>query len=204
MFLEKTQWFKSLNKYQNIMIFGAKEAAYETYLYVVDAQADISCYIVSARGDNPFSLGNKPVKVFDEIDEETKKNSLVIISQGYAADGDMREVLLNAGFRHILSGSAQVMNSISDEAREYSGRILGKVKTVREFLQENVKVERENSKICIYAVTSGKNKHSVCRSYHSDYVRYIWAGAKLSEHRPGGLTDDSGDNISELNPYFCN
>ena len=39
--------------------------------------------------------------------------------------------------------------------------------------------------------------------YYSDYIRYIQAGAGLTDTRICELTDVDGENISEKNPYYC-
>lgn len=93
MYTEEVVWYKSLKSYENIMIFGAKQAAHNTYSYIKDAGAEIDCYVVSERRDNPISMDNKPVKVFSEISEKIKKNGLIVISQGYDMDESMREIL---------------------------------------------------------------------------------------------------------------
>ena len=81
--------------------------------------------------------------------------------------------------------------------------MLGKIQLLQEFGRENFKPLKSNAKIGIYAVRSLRDLHKSNRQYESEYIKYIWAGAKLADCKLEGITDDSGDNISEENPYFC-
>ena len=44
---KETEWYKTLRKYKNKVIFGATAKAKYTYLYVKHAGFDIECYVVS-------------------------------------------------------------------------------------------------------------------------------------------------------------
>ncbi|MCI8466531.1 MAG: DUF4422 domain-containing protein [Lachnospiraceae bacterium] len=202
MFFNNINWFKRLGCYKHLMIFGAKEAARLSYQYVQEAKADIDCFIVSKRMDNPLYLDKKPVKTFEEIEDDIKKEGLVIISQGYEADKEMRKILLQAGFPNIISSATQITNIVTDDLKKYCNSILGAMQEVGNKGEKPLKKHKNRKNICIYAVTSSANFHKVNEKYLSYYINYIQAGAKLTDHKICELTDDVGDNISILNPYF--
>lgn len=197
------EWYKTLKKFKFKLVFGATDNAKITYLYVKDAGSDIECYIVSKRGSNPLYIDDKPVKVFNEISENIKKNSLVIISQLYENNAEMESVLHKAGFENMISSPIQVAINMTDSMREYCKSLLGEMNSVDTCLKNNVQYNNCSKNICIYAVTSINNLHSSNACYNSRFIQYIQAGAKNSNKKICNLTDDSGDNISELNPYFA-
>lgn len=73
-YIEKTKWYKEINNFKHIMIFGAKHAASQTYKAVRWFGLDIDCYLVSGRRDNPVQLDGKPVKTFSDIHTNEKRN----------------------------------------------------------------------------------------------------------------------------------
>lgn len=202
-FIENTEWFKNIKQYSYIMIFGAKRGALEVYNLIKLIQCDIDCFIVSKRGDNPFVLAEKQVRVFREIDEEKKSDGLVIISQKYEKNDKMKNILYHAGFKNIISSALQMTNALTEKLNQYRSSILGEMHTVQELCASGFNYRNNDIKACIYAATSNKNLHKSTQIYNSRYIKYIQAGAKLSEERICELTDDTGNNISELNPYYC-
>lgn len=185
------------------MFFGAKGNAISTYEYVRLADADICCFIVSSRADNPLFIGGKPVKTFDEISDSDKRDGLVIISQAYKDHTHMEAILSDAGFLTTIPGIMQFISNPIPDLKEYCLNVWNRMDTVREFLSASSMQGNPETKICIYAATSSSNLHQSSEYWRSDYIKYIHAGAALAGKKICALTDDSGDNISELNPYFC-
>lgn len=200
---QEYRWAKELKRYKKIMVFGAKSNAVQTLERVKNMGKDIVCFVVSRRADNPFCLENKPVKVFDEVTEEEKRESLVVISQNYEKNEEMKEILLQAGFFNIIASPIQVTNILTDELWQYCTGLLGSMLTVDNFLAGRKEQVSQPLKVCIYAVTSSGNLHEANKVYQSRYIKYLQAGAALTESRICSLADDTGDNISKLNPYFC-
>lgn len=200
---KETKWYKTLNKYRDIVIFGATVKAKYTYLYVKHAGFDIECYVVSKRENNPFYIDEKQVKTFDEINETIKKNGLVIISQAYENNALMENILFEAGFKNVISSPVQDTFKITDKMMEYCKSVLGEMNQIETYLQKNTQRSIYKKNVCIYAVTSINNLHTVSDSYNSRFIQYIQAGAKLSDKKICDITDDSGDNISDQNLYFC-
>ena len=126
MLTEKTEWFENLHTYRHIMIFGAQYNARETYQGIKKEKCDIECYIVSERGDNPFILDGKPVKVFDEIRDEIKEKGLVIISQQYEDNERMKKILYSAGFQNVIPSRKQRAVVLTERMQQYCFSILGK------------------------------------------------------------------------------
>lgn len=201
--LDEMQWIKELRRYKRIMIFGAKSDAVRTLRKIKARGVDIACFVVSSRGDNPFYVESKPVKVFDEVTEEEKRESLVVISQSYEKNEEMKEILLQAGFFNTIASPIQSTNVLTDELYRYCISLLGPMQTVDSFLIGRKEQASQPPKTCIYAVTSSGNLHKTDKAYQSRFVKYIQAGAALAKRRISSLTDDTGDNISKLNPLFC-
>ncbi len=204
-FIENTEWYRSLKNYSHIMIFGAARDAWNTHCNIKNMLGYdcIECFIVSERRDNPYILNGKPVKIFDEIDDEIKKSGLVIISQIYASHKEMEMILYRAGFRNMIPGVTQMSWIQGEEENKYRSSLLGSFVLAEDYLRCNPGQMNLHSKICIYSVTSHRNLHQCSRKYESKYIKYIQAGAKLTEEKVCEITDDTGDNISELNPSFC-
>lgn len=112
------EWFQKLLNFKHIMIFGAKRGAINTYLYVREIGADIDCYLISDRLDNPLFIDNIPVKTFQDINEDIKKIGLVIISQIYENDKFMRNILFKNGFENIISSAIQITDKLIDKQKE--------------------------------------------------------------------------------------
>lgn len=200
---KEAEWYKTLKKYKDRVIFGATVKAKNTYYYVKLAGFDIECYVVSKRENNPSCIDDKQVKTFDEVSENIKKNGLVIISQAYENNADMETILHEAGFENIISSPVQITSKITDEIMEYCESILGEMNQIETYLWKNAQYSNQNKNTCIYVVTSMNNMHKADVSYNSRFIQYIQAGTKLSDKKICDITDDSGDNISEQNLYYC-
>ncbi len=197
--IKNTQWFQALHDFGCIMIFGAKSAASQTYEAIRYLHFDIKCYLVSERKDNPLQLDGKPVKVFEEISAEEKENCLIILSQCYENNKNIQEILLQEGFRHMIPSITQITLSEAEELNQYRKSVLGEIKKVDQIVRRGERIPP----ICVYAVTSANDLHTKVRAYQSKYIRYIQAGAALTDSIICNLTDNTGDNISEKNPYYC-
>lgn len=202
--LKETEWYISIKNYKYKMIFGAKSEAHEVLSFLKNMGEDILCYIVSERKDNALELDNKSVKVFDEISRELKEKALIIISQRYENNENMEKVLLSAGFKHMISSPAQASWELTEISNQYRSSILGKMLIIdKEYWKDNYGTENIFAPICIYAVTSHKNLHKSKGNYQSAYIKYIQAGAEIADNIFCEITDNHGDNISKLNPYYC-
>lgn len=65
------------------------------------------------------------------------------------------------------------------------------------------KFDNVSEPVCIYVVRSVFDKPLQCEYPLSAFRQEIQVGAALTEERICGLTDDTGDNISDRNQQFC-
>lgn len=200
--IEETEWFQKLTAYDHLLVFGATSDAQLTYHLMKTCHVEPDCFIVSERRNNPFYLEQKPVKVFDEIEEKLKQNALVIISQRWESTDAMETLLLKVGFKNIIPSIVQETLAVTEELSRYRESVLGPIRMVPQS-KENTLPTGGRVNLCIYAVTSTANQHKSNQRYHSHYVKYIQAGAKLTNTRLCSLTDADGENISEWNPNYC-
>lgn len=199
----KTEWRENLQKCAHIMIFGAKQTAIDLYSQIRREDKDILYFIVSERRDNPYELLGKPVKVFDQIESELKEDGLVVISQRFKDNDNMKGILSEAGFRNVISSPLQSILTV-ENLRNENCDVLGEQRmSVREWSEKRAECVKPNIPVCIYAAISDRDQHVANRVYTSEYVKYIQAGAVLSQKRICDVADDIGDNISKWNPFFC-
>lgn len=201
--IEETYWFQKLKQYDHIMIFGAKSNAQLTYESVKQIHLEIEGFVVSERLDNPFWLEGKTVKVFEEIEKELKQTALVIISQIYENNDSMRRLLLQAGFKNIIPSMWQMTLATTEKLQQYRQSVLGPMQMSQQVLEDFSQVSSDPVNLCIYVVTSHVNQHKNKQCYRSNYIKYIQAGAKCTDIKVCDFTDDNGENISDLNPYYC-
>lgn len=201
--IEETEWFQKLKQYEHVLIFGAKSSALTTYTWIRQINVELECFLVSKRWDNPFYLEQKPVKTFEEIGKELKENALIVISQIYENNENMKKILLQAGFKNVIPSVTQNTLAMTTELQQYRQSILGPMQISFEAQEKFRQIDRSRVNLCIYAVTSHGNQHKNKHSYQSDYITYIQAGARCTDIRVCELTDASGENISDLNPWYC-
>lgn len=203
MTIEETKWFQTLKKFDCIMIFGAKFNAHFTYELIKQSGTDIECFLVSERQDNPRNLDNKPVKLFNEVNEKAKQNCLVVISQLYENNDEMKRVLYAFGFKNVISSATQGIFALDAGTQKYCRSILKNMQIVENVGEDHVHRDKGAENLRVYAVTSHKNLHKSKRLYQSKYIKYIQAGAELTDIRVGELVDNIGEHVSDLNPYYC-
>ena len=78
-FVKHTLWYKTLQNYEHIMIFGTKDIALKTLNPVSLCGKDVECFVVSDehRAGKPDTLLGKPLKAFCDIPESLKRDSLI-------------------------------------------------------------------------------------------------------------------------------
>ena len=90
----------------NLVIYGAQGYALGAYEAVktLYPKKIISCFMVSAMGNNASVLGDIPVReiasVSSEMSRDDKDNLEVIIATPENVQPDIEETLENYGFRH--------------------------------------------------------------------------------------------------------
>ena len=133
--IKQTEWFQKLNQHEHVLIFGAGAGALLTYTWLKQMNVDPECFLVSERWDNPLCLKQKLVKTFQEIDGELKQNALVVISQKYEDNDEMRKVLQQAGFKNMVPSILQNTSAITRELQTYRQSVLGSMKVSSPILE---------------------------------------------------------------------
>lgn len=94
-------------------------------------------------------------------------------------------------------------DNLTQDLANYCRTKLGAMRSVKE-LPPALPYGSGSSAACLYVVTSHLNQRQVKgRGFNNKYMKCIQAGAALTEERICGIDDNSGDNISRLNPYYC-
>jgi hypothetical protein len=186
--LELTEWYKQIVKNEHIYIFGAGINASGILARVRDhADKHIDGFIVSNLEENPSSVEGYPV--LELMDSDLNRDALVIMSTSADNNEKISSILKQAGFGNVIPGTSQIKTM---KNKQSVGDL--KINTLRE----------EHSPM-IYIVTSHLNQHSMGVNYglSSEVSSYIQAGAELTDKRLCPVLDNTGDNISAENQYFC-
>lgn len=192
----------SLREKKRFMIFGAGENDWlNIRREIVRRGSEISYYVVSTKKGNPDKVDNVLVKELDEICGEDKKNGIVI-SNALDKQKEIALLLKERGFQTVFYGIRRYSCLSGDEQNYYKncGWNICMDAAVQKMTNKNVV---NNKNLRIYVVTSHLNLHSTNTNFISDLMCYIQAGSALTEKSICELKDNTGDNISERNRFFC-
>ena len=200
-----SEYYKLLQNYKTIMIFGTTRQAVSESEFIKKMGIHLNAFIVSNNNVKQFDeLEGIPVRSFEEISEEEKKEC-VLIGRDLSKNEESTELLKSAGFSHVFPGLCQLKTSLDKKEIDniicnFNGKLIGKAKTER----TNDDIINASSHIRIYEVTSHKNIHRLVQSgWDSPFIERIQAGAALTDERICKITDDTGENISLRNQYYC-
>lgn len=201
--MDLARFFEIIKNYKCIMIFGAKWDAHNTYEAITAKGFEAECYVVSSREGNISLLDGKPVRHLNEISEKNKQEGLIIVSQRHGLADEMKALLSKEGFQNIITRPYQFVTPMTEKQKKYL--MSDNICSAKDFCETHPAKKDDNIGICIYVVTSHANLHKGEKKFESKYSKYIQAGAKISDKRMEEceFSDDTGDNISELNGYFC-
>ncbi len=197
-----------LKETEYVMIFGARAARehkhsnfglnIENEIYKYGKQ--IMCYVVSSKENNPDSIGEIPVVEISEIIEQHKREGVIIISNALKKQDEIRNMLEIYGFQHILHG-IRMYGELSRHEKEYYGQYGWNIsmKHVPDVYEK--KADMRN--LAIYIVTSHNNTRQSVQRFDSKMLRYIQAGSALTDVDMCDIRDDTGDNISSKNHFYC-
>lgn len=190
------EWEKILNSERELFVFGASTSAYITTCQIGGwTDKPIAGYLVSKPNENPKWFNGKKVYSLSDFNEDEKCRMNVIISQSWEQMDSIEQLLRENGFVNIYASTAQMKRTLTDKDKEEVYSIYGHKK--------NCKPDFENKSCTIYAVTSHLNLHKQMKEYNSKYITYLQAGAALSDVDMCAVKDNTGENISEQNPYYC-
>lgn len=207
-FLKNSEWYKTLWKYEHILVFGTRDNSRTVYKRILRCGKDIECFLVSDehKAGKPAMMSGKPIKAVSEIiKREWKENGLVVITNNYA--NNIRNILQKAGFQNFVLGAPTYTQLTTDELKKYCNIILepanlGHIESVSDYCSQNAAADSNTRNICVYVVTSHANFHQAKRKINSKYSKYIQAGSACTEQQICDIRDDTGDNISIQNPLF--
>jgi hypothetical protein len=186
--LEQTEWYKQIVKNEHIYIFGAGSNARGILVRVRDhTDKQIDGFIVSNLEENPSSVEGYPV--FELMDSDLNRDALVIMSTSADNNDKISSILKQAGFGNVIPGLAQMKT----------------MKNNQSVFDLKINTLKEEHSPMIYIVTSHLNQHSIVVNYglSSEVSSYIQAGAELTDKKLCPVLDNTGDNISAENQYFC-
>lgn len=209
MLIEKTHWYYVLHKYKKIYIFGASEGGVKTLECIkkTNVDVDVDGFLVSdeKKYENPRSLAGKKVYSFSDFTYKEKMKCLVIVPQKYE-DLQFFEKLLNrAGFYHIEGSLLQYTTELGPEEINQIKYLYGKDSYCDINISDISCISSydEKQKISIYVVTSHLNIHKVQTIDYSKYAKFIQAGAAKTNIFLAPIKDNTGDNISTQNEFYC-
>ena len=85
---------------EKVLYFGAGPDAVYAYTYF---RSDVDGFLVSNRFNNPKTLFDKPVLIFEDFEKDMRCKILVIITHDYPQIPHIRELLNEAGFTLNIS-----------------------------------------------------------------------------------------------------
>lgn len=180
---------------QNIYIVGAHSRARTlgTYLTKLHPDIRIAAYLYDNQEPNPEELDGVPVLYFDEATRLQPDWPVYLGIRG-VYHGGLTEKLRRMGMKKIIPVTP-------DLDRELRNRFLEIYFAERG--REYPKLAGSDDSACIYVARSVFDKPLRQEYRLSEFQREIQVGAALTDQRICGLTDDTGENISERNRQFC-
>ena len=188
-----------LGKEKNAMIFGARK---DDWLKIKEEMkkydCELLCYVVSSKEGNPSDICNIPVEQVRDICAEDKKNP-IIISNAMEKEAEIASFLKKNGFQKIYFGVRRY-GSLSEDEKAYFEHCGWNIQ-FNPSVPETPSEDSVNLKI--YVVTSHLNQHAASKKITSDIMCYIQAGSALTTQTICEIQDNTGDNISEKNRFYC-
>ena len=183
----------------NIAIYGAQGYALGAYEAVktLYPKKIISCFMVSAMGNNASVLGDIPVReianVSAEMNREDKNNLEVIIATPENVQPDIEETLENYGFRHY---------SRLDSERWGELMKMFHIKLDRFLPLSALPVGYNKPFTRIYMAKSDKDRPLINSPVLPGYVYPLQVGAEDASMRIADIADNKGENISDRNKNY--
>ena len=182
----------------NTVIYGAQGIALSVYkAYIVANPTDeILGFVVTSKEGNPVSLAGLPVIELRTFSAEcTDKNGVqLIVATPKTVMDEIVKSLKNEGFTNIILAEGEYLNNIYTKAFEAGNDIKSLYA-----LPEGEKIPNLN----IYMACSKYDK-PLNRKYDiPQYIIPIHVGAAGQDNMNAQIYDNTGDNISQKNPNYC-
>lgn len=180
---------------QNIYIAGAHSRARTlgVYLTTIYPEMKIQAYLYDNDESNPESIEGVPVIHIDENTALATECPVYLGTRG-VYHPDLTQKLRRIGMKEIIPVTPQL-------DLELRNRFLTLYYAERGRSYD--KFENISESACIYVVRSVFDKPLRQTYLLSAFQREIQVGAMLTQEKICGLTDDTGENISERNQQFC-
>lgn len=185
-------------------IFGAKSIAVSVSraIRTLDRDKRIESFLVTSLDNNPFEIDGIPVcetsAAASRLTEQEKREACVYIAAPEDVHKSIISLLLRHGFTNYIPVSAQM----EAELLEKYYKLLGRFPSVHDLQKGNRRPE-----ISVYAARFFKDKKLNSPPCFPDYVHSILLGCSMSPvkelEREADFCDNTGENISEKNPNYC-
>ena len=192
-----------LTNYNKVYIFGATEDARRESIYCSVNDIKVTAFVVSRMEGNLNELNGIPVMLFSEISTESKNTSIVLDSRDVSKHHESGKILKEAGFVNVISGMVQIRKQLTEEEMIKGLSMYGETPQSIGVSTDALKYLNGQENVKIYACCSVNDNYKILNRWKLDCLKYIQAGAALTEQRIADDLDIYGDNISEENNYFC-
>ncbi|WP_207636540.1 DUF4422 domain-containing protein [Desulfitobacterium hafniense] len=186
--MEKIQMAK------RIAVYGAQATACGVVLSLIVAFKRVpEAVIVSDMSGNPEEIFG--VSVIPIENAQNLKDCLILVATPIYVHNEIMETLYANGFQTIIPIANELEYEIM--AAYYRG-------ATRFDLLEDIPQSGGTPDIGIFRVCSARDAivKEALLTHMREFVTNIQAGAAISGHMPGVLTDDVGENISERNSRY--
>lgn len=208
-------------------IFGAKATAAGLYkaLSLLEPEKSIEAFLVSDTAGNVPEIWDVPVKaissVAEELSEVEKKEALVYAAVPELVHVEIRELLEGFGFSNLVMLDSRLEADLMGRYFEVEGKFksvhrltMGSTSIVENGRSEDAEDKSSGSdshipNITIYAASFYKDKPLNNPPMLPGYYKKLYlgcAGAKdagVDISNQADFYDNTGDNISDLNPNRC-
>lgn len=163
------------------------------YLTKIESDIRIKAYLYDNEESNPDSIDGVPVIRFDKNTVLETEYPVYLGTRG-TYHFVLEEKLRQMGMKKIIPVTPQLDMELRNRFLTLYYAELGRSYDKLDSISESA---------CIYVVRSVFDK-PLQREYQlSVFQKEIQVGAALADERICGLTDDTGENISECNRQFC-
>lgn len=180
---------------ENIYIVGAHSRAQTLGVYLVklNPKIKIAAYLYDNGEPNRREIDKIPVLYFDETTQLQTDWPVYLGTRGIY-HGKLAEKLRRMGMKKIIPVTPELDRRLRNQFLELYFAERGK---------EYPRLNHPNDSVCIYVARSVFDKPLQKEYQLSEFQKEIQVGAALTEQRICGLTDDSGEQISDQNSQFC-
>ena len=192
----------------NIYIFGAKATAAGLYkaLSLLEPDKKIKSFLVSDTAGNVPEIWDVPVKaissVATELSENEKKGSCIYAAVPEIVHAEIKELLENYGFSNLIMLNSRFEADLMGQYFEAEG----KFRSVHELTAGD---EAHTLNLTIYTASFYKDKPLNNTLELPGYYKKLYLGCEGAKQsgvyigNQADFYDNTGDNISVLNPNRC-